>query len=252
MNRRRAPSDGCVLYVRVSTARQAEAGVSLNAQRRWLALWAQAQGYRVLGCHVDAGISGGRADNRPALQDALDQACEHGAVLAVYALSRLARSTKDALTIADRLEKAGADLVSLSESIDTTSAAGKMVFRMLAVLAEFERDLVSERTRLALAHKRGCGEKTGGKVPFGYRDDDGQLVEVPQQQEAIRLGLDLYRHGRSFRAIARYWHSQGYTPALMNHKIVASIAWRHLSPAPGQNSGGGTDPTNGTESPLTE
>lgn len=93
---------------------------------------------------MDAGLSGKRADNRPELQKALDAVTKCSGVLLVYSLSRLARSTKDTLAISDRLEKADADLVSLSERIDTTSAAGKMVFRMLAVLAEFERDLVSD------------------------------------------------------------------------------------------------------------
>lgn len=75
-------------------------------------------------------------------------------MLVVYSLSRLARSTTDAIAISERLAKSGADLVSLSEWIDTTSASGKMVFRMLAVLAESERDLVSERTKTAMAHLR--------------------------------------------------------------------------------------------------
>ena len=60
----------------------------------------------------------------------------------------------DALVISERLERAGADLVSLSEKIDTTTAAGKMVFRMLAVLSEFERDQLSERTAAAMAAER--------------------------------------------------------------------------------------------------
>jgi DNA invertase Pin-like site-specific DNA recombinase len=68
----------------------------------------------------------------------LAAACERKAALIVYSLSRLARSTKDAIAISERLAKNGADLVSLSERIDTTTAAGKIVFRMLAVLAEFE------------------------------------------------------------------------------------------------------------------
>lgn len=86
----------------------------------------------------------------------------------VYSLSRLARSTKDAIGIAERLDKAGADLVSLSERIDTTSAAGKMGFRMLAVLEEFERNLVSERTTAALTHKASKGERIG-EVPLAGR-----------------------------------------------------------------------------------
>lgn len=221
-------SGGCVLYCRVSTTQQAIDGIGLDAQRERLKAWALAHGYQVLAVHVDAGVSGKRADNRPALQLALDQTCEQRAALVVYSLSRLARSTKDAIAIAERLEKAGADLVSVSESIDTTSAAGKMVFRMLAVLAEFERDLVSERTRLALAHKRSRGEKTGGRVPFGYRVESGRLVERADQQRAIRVGLDLHRGGQTFRGIARHWHRHGFTDRLLNHKVVASVLRRHL------------------------
>jgi site-specific DNA recombinase len=67
--------------------------------------------------------------------------------LVVYSLSRLTRSTTDMLHVSELMEQRGVDLVSLTEKIDTISAAGKMVFRMLSVLNEFERDLVSERTR---------------------------------------------------------------------------------------------------------
>jgi site-specific DNA recombinase len=67
--------------------------------------------------------------------------------LVVYSLSRLTRSTTDMLHVSELMEQRGVDLVSLTEKINTISAAGKMVFRMLSVLNEFERDLVSERTR---------------------------------------------------------------------------------------------------------
>ena len=123
-------------YVRVSTAEQAAEGVSLDAQRARIAAWAHANAAELTAVYTDAGLSGGRADNRPGLQAALDAACTAKAALVVYSLSRLARSTRDAITISERLDQAGADLVSLSEKIDTTTAAGKMVFRMLAVLAD--------------------------------------------------------------------------------------------------------------------
>ena len=132
-------------YVRVSTAGQAADGVSMDAQKGRIRAWCDANGYALTDTFTDAGISGKRADNRPGLRRALDAACKCRAALVVYSLSRLARSTRDAIEIAERLDKAGADLVSLTERIDTTTAAGKMVFRMLAVLAEFERDLVSEQ-----------------------------------------------------------------------------------------------------------
>jgi DNA invertase Pin-like site-specific DNA recombinase len=99
-------------------------------------------------------MSAARADNRPQLQSALRHACQGKAALVVYSLSRLARSTKDALLISERLDNAGADLVSLSERIDSTSPMGRMVFRLLSAINEFEKDQLSERTRNVMAHLR--------------------------------------------------------------------------------------------------
>jgi site-specific DNA recombinase len=129
--------------------------------------------------------------------------CARRAVLVVYSLSRLARSVRDTLEIAERLDKAGADLVSLTEQLDTTTASGKMLFRLLAVLAEFERDLVSERTRTALRYKQARSERVG-QIPYGFRlAADGITLEV----DAVELGTLAEVHrlrsaGRSLRAIA--------------------------------------------------
>lgn len=191
-------------YARVSTDGQAQDGVSLDAQRARIEAWSLANGYELSTVHVDAGLSGGRADNRPALQAALAEACRQKAVLVVYSLSRLARSTTDAIAISERLAKSGADLASLSERIDTTSASGKMVFRMLAVLAEFERDQVSERTKTALAHLRHQGKRISGRIPFGYSlaANGVDLVPHPNEQDAIRLMQELRLQGCSLREIA--------------------------------------------------
>jgi len=207
-----------VVYCRVSTNGQAENGVSLDAQRARAEAWCEAHGYALADVYVDAGLSGKRADNRPKLQAALADVAERGGALVVHSLSRLARSVKDTIGIAERLDKAGADLVSLTENIDTTSAAGKMVYRMLAVLAEFERDLVSDRTKAAVAYKRANGEKTGGDVPYGYRQVTvqrrGRAVKVLEadsgQQEAIALACRLRGQGWTLQAIADELHRQGY------------------------------------------
>ncbi|MBL8251978.1 MAG: recombinase family protein, partial [Candidatus Competibacter sp.] len=153
-------------YIRVSTEGQAQDGVSLDAQRAKIAAWCDLNDYDLTAVHVDAGISGKSADNRPGLQAALAE-CKKGSALVVYSLSRLARSTRDTIEISERLNKVGGDLVSLSEKIDTTTAAGKMVFRMMAVLAEFERDQISERTASAMQFKKAKGERFGS-VPCGY------------------------------------------------------------------------------------
>lgn len=190
-------------YIRVSTDGQVTDGVSLDAQRARVEAWCMASGYTLAETFVDAGLSGGRSDNRPGLQSALDAVCKNRGVLVVYSLSRLARSTKDTIAIGERLDKANADLVSLSERIDTTSAAGKMMFRMLAVLAEFERDQISERTTTAMKFKAAQGQRVG-KVPFGYdlSADGVTLVPNETEQRALSLIKELRAAGESLRKIA--------------------------------------------------
>ena len=184
-------------YTRVSTLSQAEDGVSLAAQRDRVDAWAKSRGMVVGLVECDAGLSGGRADNRPALQRALDAVCKAKGVLVVYSLSRLARSTRDAIDIMERLHDAGADLVSLTENIDTTTAMGKLFFRLMAALAEFERDIISERTSMAMAHKRGNGEYTGGQAPYGFRVIGGQVVPDTDEQRVI--GMIRYMTGNGLR-----------------------------------------------------
>jgi site-specific DNA recombinase len=210
-------------YVRVSTEAQASEGVSLEAQRERIAAYCAASGFELVETFVDSGISGKRADNRPGLQDALALACRERAALVVYSLSRLARSVPDTLRISAQLERAGADLVSLSEKIDTTSAAGRMVFKMLAVLAEFERDLTSERTKLALAQKKLRGECCG-EVPFGWKRAGAMLVPVPEAQRALAMIQDLRSKGATFRAIADELGARGI-PTPKGGKWVARGVW---------------------------
>lgn len=212
-----------IAYIRVSTDRQATEGVSLDAQRDRIAAWCKANDYTLTATYSDAGLSGSRADNRPALQDALTAVCKkRGAALVVYSLSRLARSTKDTLAIAELLDKAGADLVSLSEKIDTSSAAGKMIFRLLGVLNEFERDLVSERTTAALQHKRANGERVG-TIPYGFdlADDGKTLLLNAGEQGVIRDIRDLRAAGKSFRRIAKV-----LTERSVPTKSGRSTAWQ--------------------------
>lgn len=196
-------------YARVSTADQADFGVSLEAQETRLRAWCDLNGYEVAAVLVDRGLSGSRADNRPALQEAL-RGLRKGDSLVVYSLSRLARSTKDTLRIAEELERRGADLVSLSERIDTTSSVGKFTFRLLAALGEFERDQISDRTTLAMQQLKKSGRYWGGSVPYGYRNVKGTLEVIPQEMEVIRLVHRLHGDGLSLRAICRRLLANGF------------------------------------------
>ena len=211
-------------YIRVSTQGQVEDGISLDAQEAKVRAWADLNGAAEVVIHRDEGISGKRASNRPGLQAAL-KAADRWDALVVYSLSRLSSSTKETLAISEALQKQGADLVSLSEKIDTTSASGKMVFRMLAVLSEFERDQISDRTKAALQYKRKNGEKTGGDTPFGYRSRKGRLYPHPEEQKGIILILDCHGAGHSYRAICRVLEAQGV------HRKHGSRAWHPQSVA---------------------
>lgn len=197
-------------YTRVSTHAQANDGVSLDAQTARIEAYAVAAGLPLAAVHSDAGLSGSRASTRPQLQRAISEACKRQGVLVVYSLSRLARSTRDAIEIAERLDRAGADLVSLTEQIDTTSAAGRMIFRMLAVLAEFEADLTRERTRTALHHLRGQGRRVSGLTPYGYDlQSDGSLSPNVSEQQGLDTIVSLREQGLSLREIAVELESRG-------------------------------------------
>lgn len=194
-------------YVRVSTAGQATDGVSLDTQKAKIAAWAVANDYELVAIYEDAGITGSSMDKRPGLQAAL-AAVGKGMAFVAYSISRIARSTADMLEIAAGLEKRGADLVSLSEKIDTSSAAGKMVFRMLAVLSEFERDQIAERTTAALAHKKARMEVYSA-LPLGYVDAGGKLVPVDEELRVVAEVKEMRADGMSLERIAADLNSRG-------------------------------------------
>lgn len=210
-------------YIRVSTQGQVNDGVSLDAQQAKIRAWAELNGYDSVTVFTDAGISGSQVDNRDGLKTALDTVKKKDA-LVVYSLSRLARSTKDTLQIAELLDKKGADLVSITESIDTTTAAGKVVFRMLAVLNEFERDQIAERTKAALKYKQMNGERTGG-VKYGWRvgKDGKTLIENAAEQQVINAANDLHRQAMSLRGIAKELTRRGFRSRTGNEFCATQV-----------------------------
>jgi site-specific DNA recombinase len=170
-------------YIRVSTEQQTDEGVSLEAQKAKIAVWCQTNDYELVHIYVDAGISGKSIDKRTGLQAALSAAKKDSA-LVVYSLSRLARSTKDCISIGERLKKKGCDLVSITEKIDTGSAMGEFFFTLMAALGQMERKLIAERTAMALKHKKDNGE-VYAPVPFGYSAIDGRLVELEAEANIV-------------------------------------------------------------------
>lgn len=140
----------------------------------------QMKALNAFGCdvtHFDKGISGARFD-RPGLQAALEQLAE-GDTLVVWKLDRLGRSLGHLANIMGQLDKRKIRVVSLTEYIDTRSSSGRFTFHMLAALAEFERGLISERTRAGMAAARDRGSRIGRPkvLSAAQRAEAGQLLE---------------------------------------------------------------------------
>ncbi len=196
-------------YIRVSTQHQVSDGVSLDAQKTKIHAWADVNNADVLAIYADEGVSGAKSD-RAGLLDAIEIAQKHGAALVVYSLSRLSRTTRDTLAIAERLDMAGADLVSISEKIDTTTAAGKMIFRMLAAMAEFERDQIAERIKSSMDYKKSQNCRVGS-IPYGYAlaPDRNHLEKEASEQAVITEVRRLHGEGLSLRKISKELEKQG-------------------------------------------
>jgi len=124
--------------------------------------------------------SGGRWD-RPQLQRALDQ-LRPGDVFMVWKLDRLSRSLKDLLTLMEKIDASGAGFRSLTEAIDTTTPAGRMMMQMVGSFAEFERAMIRERTRAGLAVARQQG-RVGGRRPKLTRQQQQAIVEMVSREE---------------------------------------------------------------------
>lgn len=138
---------------------------------------AQVAALRAAGCEriYEERASGGGSD-RPELHRLLDH-LRAGGVLVVWKLDRLPRSLKDLLHLMERVHEAGAGFRSLTEAVDTTTPAGRMLMQMVGAFAEFEREMIRERTRAGLARARAEG-RVGGRRPKLTPRQEAEAVEM--------------------------------------------------------------------------
>jgi len=195
-------------YTRVSTEQQANEGVSLEAQEAKIQAWCTVNGYELVQVYVDAGISGKTTQNRPELAKAR-KAIKKGMALVTYSLSRLARSTKDLLEISEEVAKKKADLVSVTEKIDTTTPMGEMMFTLMAGMAQLERRMIAERTATALQHKKATGQKYTNITPYGFEAIEGRLVQVLAETEVVAEIQAARSSGNTLQSIADNLNGRG-------------------------------------------
>lgn len=201
-------------YIRVSTDKQSEHGVSLDAQRAKIEAYASLYDLHLIDIMVDAGVSA-KTLNRPGLQQALGLLRQgHASALLVTKLDRLTRSVKDlGLLVETYFAPDRSTLLSVQDALDTRSAAGRLVLNVLMSVAQWEREAIGERTAEALGHKKAKGEKLGGALPYGFAvgADGKTLVPETGEQRLIAAIRDARARGLSQRAVVAELTRQGFT-----------------------------------------
>lgn len=202
-----------IAYVRVSTDKQAEHGVSLDAQRAKLDAYAALYDLELVAVEVDA--TSAKDLDRPALTRALAELRAGRAdALLVVKLDRLTRSVRDLGELVDRCTREGWALLSVGDAVDTRTAAGRLVLNVLASVAQWEREAIGERTAAAMRWKRDAGEYTGGEVRYGYRlAADGRTLEPDDAEQAVvSAAVELRAAGLSLRAVGAELAARGLVP----------------------------------------
>jgi len=173
------------IYVRVSTQDQVQHGFSLDAQQDSLQNYAKAIGYDIFKVYRDEGKSA-KDMNRPEMQQMLSDAKDKKfSAIFIYKLDRFSRSLKDLILTIDQLKEWGIDFVSLQDKIETTSASGKLMFHVISAFAEFERNIIGDRTKFGMERKA----KEGGfitRAPLGYKMFHKQLIIDHENMDKVR------------------------------------------------------------------
>ena len=197
-------------YVRVSTDKQADRGVSLEAQTEKIRAMAVVQGVELIEVIVDAAESA-KSLKRPGMFKLLALVDARTVDTVIIAkLDRITRSVADLAELLKRFEKRGVSLVSVADSLDTRSAAGRLVLNIMVSVSQWEREAIGERTRDAMRHKKSNGQRVG-TISYGYRlAEDGLHLEADSVEQATLARIhDLRDSGLTLAAIADQLNEQG-------------------------------------------
>lgn len=184
-------------YRRVSTDEQRVSGAGLEAQRQAIVAECARRGWRVEAIYEDGAASGKSLTGRPGLQAALDAVeSRRASAIVVMRLDRLSRSMLDFAALMDRSRRRGWSIVALDLAVDTTTPSGEVMASVVSAFAAYERRLIGERTKAALAIKRQQGVRIG-------------RPRSVTRQTLARIRA-LHRNGFSLRRIAARLDADGY------------------------------------------
>lgn len=216
-------------YIRVSTDKQKASGLGLADQRLKIASMCALKDWPEAMLYVDSGLSGAKETaNRPQLKR-MRADVDAGLidVVVINSIDRLSRKARLTLDIAEQFKARGVTLVSCKETLDTATPAGQLFLGILAVMAQFERDLASERTKATHEVLRHTTGDLGGRIPYGYvRTGEKSVTMEPDAAMTVRRIFGARRRGHSLRVIAARLNRDGVPSplgGLWSHTTVASI-----------------------------
>jgi len=226
----------CAIYTRKSTGEGLDQDFnSLHAQREAAQAFIASQkhlGWVALPNRYDDGGFGGGSLDRPALQQLLtDIEARRVDCVMVYKVDRLSRSLLDFARLIDLFEQRSVSFVSVTQQFNTTASLGRLTLNILLSFAQFERELIGERTRDKMAARRK-GKWVGGTPVLGYDIDPkgGRLVVNPKEASRVRKIFELYREHGSLDAVVEELSRRGWNTKSWKSKRGIQHGGRPFAP----------------------